>query len=108
MKADEVVERAGLVLLAQLHHRVGRRAAARILEADRLHWTERECPGAALRHPLDRQTALEVDRLLELVQRQLVGGDERGDERVVCVARERRVEIVTLALAGALPARGAK
>ena len=64
----------------------GRRPVGRG-EPDRLHRAEAQRVDAAPRHLLDRQAALEVERLLEVVQRQHLGGDERGDERLVLLAR---------------------
>ena len=63
LEADHVPQRAERVVLAQLHDRVGPRAAAvRIVEADRLHRSEAQRFAPALGHDLDRQAAVEVGR----------------------------------------------
>ena len=94
LEADQVPHLARLVLTAQLHRRVRLAAGSRVVQADRLHRAEPQRLAAALRHLLDRQAALEVRHLVELVAVKLVGGRQRVDERFVLFARQRRVEVV--------------
>src|SRR6185503_18510876 len=96
LEADEVEVGAGEVLLLQLHHRV-RPAAVGRGKPHRLHRSVAQRVDAAPRHLLDRQAALEEEGALEVMQRQHFGCDEGGDERLVLVARERRVEVVLAA-----------
>ena len=81
------------VLLAQLHHRA-RPPAVRAAQADRLHRPEAQRVSPRRRQLLDRQAALEEERLLEVVQRQHLGVEDRLEEGVVLVAVERPVEVV--------------
>src|SRR3954451_25061834 len=56
LEADDVVERAEFVVLAQLNDRVGFGGGiARIGQADRLHRAVAQSLGTAFRHHLDRQ-----------------------------------------------------
>ena len=105
LEADQVVQRPRLVFLAQLQHSERWLRAARIAQPDRLHGAEGQGIGAALRHHLDRETRLEVDRLLEAVQRHLVRLHELVHERVVLPPIERDVQIVAVS---GLVARGAE
>ena len=78
-------------------------AGARIGQADRLHRAEAERLAAAPRHLLDRQAALEVGHLVELVALVLVGLEQRVEEALVPSRVDRRVEVVValaLAVAG--------
>ena len=79
--ADQVPHLPRPVLAAELHHRVRLAAGARIGQADRLHRAEAERLPAAPGHLLDRQAALEVGHLVELVALVLVGLDQRVEER---------------------------
>ena len=87
LEADQVPHLARPVLPPELHHRVRLAAGARIGQADRLHRAEAQRLAAAARHLLDRQAALEVRHLVELVAVVLVGREQRVDERLVCRAR---------------------
>ena len=63
LEADHVEQRAELVVLAQLHHRVGLYVGrVRIGEAERLHRPVAQRFAAALGHHLDRQAAVEIGR----------------------------------------------
>ena len=61
-------------------------------------WRKRLAP--ALGHHLDRQAAVEIGRALPFVERDLVAGDQRVDEGVVLLARERAVDVVGAGAAG--------
>ena len=76
LEADQVELGAGEVLLAQLHDGVGPPAVRRA-QPDRLHRPEAQRVDAAPRHLLDRQAALEEERLLEVAQRRHLGLDDR-------------------------------
>ena len=83
LEADQVPHLPRAVLAPELHHRVRLAAGARIGQAHRLHRPEPERLPAAARHLLDRQAALEVGHLVEVVPLVLVGGDERVEEALV-------------------------
>ena len=102
LEADDVVERAELVVLPQLHDRVGlRRGIVRIGEADRLHRAVAQGLGAALRHNFDRQTAVEIGRVgLPLLELGLLTGDQRGDEAVILVLGHRAIDVIGARAAG--------
>ena len=87
LEADQVPHLPGAVLPAELHHRVRLAAGARIGQAHRLHRAEAQRLAPAARHLLDRQAALEVRHLVELVAVVLVGRDQRVEERSYCLAR---------------------
>ncbi|MGY4333133.1 hypothetical protein ACVWWG_007550 [Bradyrhizobium sp. LB7.2] len=102
LKADDVVERAELVVLAQLHDCVGFGGGiVRIGEADRLHRPVAQGLGAALRHHLDRQTAVEIGRVgFPFLELGLLAGDQRGDEAVILLLGHRAVDVVGTGAAG--------
>ena len=85
LEADHVVERAELVVLAQLHDGVGlHRRIVRIGEPDRLHRPVAQRLAAALGHHLDRQAAVEIGRVgLPVLEVDLLAGEQRVDEGVV-------------------------
>ena len=94
LEAHQVPHLAGLVLSPQLHHCPRFLPGAWIGQAHRLHRAEAQRLGAAAGHFLDRQTALEVGHLVELVAVKLVGGRECGNERGVVLPGHRGVQIV--------------
>src|SRR5262249_6735913 len=101
LKADHVVERAERVVLAQLYDGIGflvRRV--RIGEADRLHRSKAQGFGSALRHHLDRQTAFEIGRLLELLELGFLACKQRCYEGVILRLIERAIDVI-----GAVTAR---
>ena len=64
LEADDVVERAELVVLAQLHDRIGFHGRiVRVGQPDRLHRPVPQRLGAALGHHFDRQAAVEIGRV---------------------------------------------
>ena len=69
LKADEIIERPFAILLAQLHHRVGPLAGARIDQADSAHWTEGQRFLAAVGHLFDGHAAFEGHETLETMGR---------------------------------------
>ena len=78
LEPDQAEVIAGQVVLAQLHDRVRRAPGARIDEADRLHRTEPQRVAPAVRHHLDRQTALEELCRVEVVDGRRLGADRRA------------------------------
>ena len=74
-------KRAQLVVLAQLHHGIGPLAAARILQAHRLHRPEAQRFLAARRHHFDRQAGFEIGRgFFPFLEIGFLAGQQRGDE----------------------------
>ncbi len=101
LKTDHVEQRAELVVLAQLHDGIGLLARlARIGQAERLHRAVTQRLAAALGHDFDRQAAVEIGRRLETAERDLLAGDERVDEGVVLLARQRAIDVVGAGAAG--------
>ena len=102
LEADHVVERAELVVLAQLHDGVGLLVRlVRIGEPDRLHRPVAQRLAAALGHHLDRQAAVEIGDLLPVVMLVRLAGEERVDEGVVLRLVHRAVDVVGAGAAGA-------
>jgi hypothetical protein len=84
LEADHVVERAELVVLAQLHDGVGLHVRlVGVGQSHRLHRPVAQRFAAALGHHLDRQAAVEIGRAFPLLELGLVGGEQRVDERLV-------------------------
>ena len=85
LEADHVEQRAEPIVLAQLHDGVRLLVRpVRIGEPDRLHRPEAQRVAAALRHHLDRQAAVEIGRrVLPVVERDAVAGEQRVEEGVV-------------------------
>ena len=103
LEADHVEQRAELVVLPQLHDRIRLLVRlVRIGEPDRFHRAVPQRLGAALRHHLDRQAAVEIGRVFPFVEARLVAGVQRIDEGGILVAVERAVDVVG---AGAARAR---
>ena len=103
LEADDVVERAERVVLAQLDDGVGAVAGALVGEADRLHRAVAQRVDATRRHHLDRQAALEIGRrALPFFEVGLVAVEQRLDERDVLLLAERAVDVVGVAAAGTL------
>ena len=96
---------AGDVVLPQLHDGVGLAPGAGVAQADRLHRPEAQRVDAARRHDLDRQTAFEELRLIELVDAGLLGRHQRLVERLVFVPGERAIQIVALPIVHAAGGR---
>ena len=94
LEADQVPHLSRPILPPELDHRVGLPAAAWVGKAHRLHRAEAQRLPAPPRHLLDRQAALEVRHLVELVPVMLVRLDECIEESLVSRAVERRVEVV--------------
>jgi len=104
LEADHVPQGSERIVLAQLDHRIGPAASARIVEPDRFHRPVAQGFAAALRHHLDRHAAFEIGRVLfPLVERHFLALDQRGDEIVILRLVERAVDVVLPAL---IPARG--
>ena len=104
LEADQAVERALAVLLAQLHHRVRPPAGARVDQAHGPQRTEGERLRTAVGDLLDRLAAVEEGAAVEVVHLGALGGDQRGPEGLVLLGVEGGVQVVGLAL---LVARGA-
>ena len=89
---------AGQVVLPELHDRVRLAARSRIGQADRFHRAEPQRVHAARRHDLDRQAALEELRIVEVVQRRLLGGRHGLMKATVFVSGQRTIEVVALTI----------
>jgi hypothetical protein len=103
LEPDQVPHLAGPILATELDHGVGFPPSARVGQPDRLHRAEAQRFGAPRRHLLHRQASLEVGHRIEVVAGVLVGGRQGGDELLVPLAIQRRVEVVVaipLAVAG--------
>ena len=100
LEADEVVQRTGGVLGAQLHSRPRAVAGARIPQADRAQRTEPDGISPARGHDLNGHAAL-VDRqvAVEIMQRRALGRNESGMEDLVLFLIKGTVEVVGLAAA---------
>src|SRR5919202_4340343 len=86
------------VVLPELHDRVGLLAGARVRKADGLHRAEPQRLGAATCDHLDRQAALEVHVLLEVLYGGELRSHERLDEGVILLLGHREVQVVCLTL----------
>ncbi len=64
LEPDHIIQRAELVILTQLYHRMGFHIAVRVGEANWLHRPKAQCFDAAFGHDLDRQATLEIGRIL--------------------------------------------
>ena len=102
LETDDVVERAELVVLAQLHDRVGLYGRiVRIGQPDRLHRPMPQRLAAALGHHLDRQAAVEIGRVgLPVLEVDLFAFEQRVDEGVVLLFRHRAVDVIGAGAAG--------
>ena len=102
LETDDVVERAELVVLAQLHDRV--RLYGRIVgigQADRLHRPVPQRLAAALRHHLDRQATVEIRRVgFPIFEVDLFASQERVDKGVVLFLGHRAVDVIRAGAAG--------
>ena len=98
LKPHEAVVIPGQIVLPQLHRGIGLPACPRIDETDRFHRPEAQRVDAAVRHDLDRQTALEESLVVEIVNGRRLGVHERVVEPRVFVARQRAVQVVAAAV----------
>ena len=102
LETDHVVERAQLVVLAQLHHGIG--LFLRIVgigQAARLHRSVTQRFRPALGHDFDRQAAVEVrGRGLPFLEVALLAIQQRADEAVILFAVHRAVDVVLAGAAG--------
>ena len=95
LEADQVVEGAELVVLAQLDHRMGPPAGPGIGEADRLHRAEAQRFRASDCHHLDRHTALEIGSgLLPLVEIHFFRRQQAHDKGVVLTFIHRAIYVI--------------
>ena len=100
LEADEVIERAGRVLGAQLDGGPGAVAGARVAQTDGAQGAEPDRIRAAGGHDLNRHTALVDGQVaVKVVERRALGGNERRVERLVFLFIERAVQVVRLAAA---------
>ncbi len=102
LEADHVVERAKLVVLAQLDDGMGFHGwIVRIGEPDRLHRAVAQRFAAALRHHFDRQAPIEVRRIgFPLLEVGLLARQQRIDEGVVLLFSHRAIDVVGAGAAG--------
>jgi len=102
LEADEVVERSGCVVLAQLHDRERPPARPRVAQPHGPHRAECQRHWVACGHDFDGQTALEVALrlvfLLELPQTDLICRINRFHEREILVLAQRAVDVIALSL----------
>ncbi len=104
LETDHVPQGAERIVLAQLDHRIGPAACARVVETDALHRAVAQRFDTARRHHLDRHAAFEVGRvLLPLLELGLFALVQRRDEGLILVLVHRAVDVVLAAL---VPARG--
>ena len=96
LKPDEAEMIAGEVVLPELDDGVGFASGARVGQPDGLHRAEAQRLDAARGHDFDRQAPFEEPRVVELVERRLLGGDQRGMKPLVLVTGKRTVQIVPL------------
>ncbi len=103
LEAHHVVERAELVVLAQLHDGVGlHRRIVRIGQPDRLHRPVAQRLAAALGHHLDRQAAVEIRRIgFPLLEVGFFAGSQRVDKGVVLLPGHRAIDVIGAGAAGA-------
>ena len=103
LEADHIEQGAELIVLAQLHDRVGLHIGLpRVGQPERLHRPVAQRFAPALGHHFDRQAAVEIGgRGFPIVERGLVAGEQRVDEGVILRARERTIDVVGARAAGA-------
>jgi hypothetical protein len=114
LEADDVVERAELVVAAQLHDGVGLfTRIVRVGQAHGLHRAMAQRLAPAFGHHLDGQAAVEIAGRFPGLELGLLGGEQRVDEGLVLVPRHRAVDIggalllrLALVVAGLLPRHG--
>src|SRR5215218_3812131 len=99
LEADDVVEATLGVVLPQLHDGVGDLAGSGIREADGLHGPEAEGVLSAPGDGLDRETALEVQILLEVLYGAEFGGSQVLYKGIVLLFGHRAVQVCSLTLA---------
>ena len=81
--------------MAQLHHGIGFLFRfVRVGESYRLQGAVAQRVGTAFGHDLNGQAALEIGRLLELLELRLVSGQQEFDERVVLRLVEWAIDVV--------------
>ena len=69
LKTDQIIKRLLAIFLAQLHHRIGTIAGARIDQTHGAHRPEGKSFFAAVGHFFDRHTAFEGNKALEAMGR---------------------------------------
>src|SRR2546427_6875547 len=94
LKANEVITVGHQILLPELHHCPGLPLGARIAQANRFHRSVAQGVAAAASDLFDRQTSLEVHRLLEFVKRHRLRRDERVVETIVFLFVEGAVQVI--------------
>ena len=94
LETDEIVRIRALILLAQLHRRVGNLPGARIFESDRLHRTKAQRLASAPGDLLDWQTGLKIVQLLPVLAFDRLRLDQRVIKAVVFLRRERTVNVI--------------
>ena len=96
LEAHHVEQRAELVVLPKLHDRIRLDVRPmRVGQPERLHRPVAQRLASALGHDLDRQAAVEIGRIrFELAECDLFAAQQRIDEGVVLLARERTIDVV--------------
>src|SRR5258707_8280372 len=102
LEADDVVERAELVVLAQLHDGIG--FYGRVPRIGPPYRLPRSVPprlAAAFSHHFDRQAAVEIGRIgLPVLEVDLLAGQQRIDKRIVLLLGHRAVDVIGAGAAG--------
>src|SRR4029453_8702182 len=93
LETNEVPHPAAAVLHSELRDRIGLATGSRVAEAAGFHRPEAKRLAAPPRHFLDRHASLEVRDGIEVMALVLVRGNERIEERLVLLARERTVHV---------------
>ena len=102
LEAHEIVGRALPVLRAQLDHGERPLPGAGIDQSDRAHGPEAESALPPAGQLVDRQARFEERGLLELVQREQLGAQERLVERMILLGRQRTVQVMAAPLVPAV------
>ena len=94
LEADDVVQRTGLVVLAELHHGKGLAPGAGIAEPHRLHGAEGQHHPAPAGHGFHRHAALEHPGFLKAVHLGGLRRKQRVHEGVVFLLGHGAVEVI--------------
>ena len=94
LEADDVIDGACGVVLAQLYNGIRLAARFRVFQADGLQWAVAQRVDAAAGHDLDRHAAFEHVLILKAVNRRFLCRFERIDKGEVLVLIHRAVDII--------------
>ncbi len=96
LEPDEIPHPAGAIFLPELRDGVRLTARPRVAQPHGLERAEAEHIAPALCHHFHRETPLEVRHLVEVVPPVLIRRQQRVDERLVLLARERAIDVRAL------------